>query len=1266
LTTHIAHQRDHYFAKTGWRATASGDSSSVRHNAVFWLTTALILEIATWLWLGHSSVAKYVSQAMGAPTTLGALVVLPFSLAWLLLLVTGQWSRPFALVTVFAFLVSFAGLMLRTRFSYPDVDLWNPIVVARAAVVPTLVSIAYLLWRNSRKQDMENGKNFVMIAVVAAAVSLCFSDLAQLTALLSPRTVDGAMLRLDTWFGFSDVRASSSVVNQYTERLAVSRFAEAMLPYAALVVWVIAVDRGLIEPARAGRLLKVVFITTLVCVVLLPASGPHAVFGSQAVLMTDEASLYAWMTMPPFGPRFASLLPVAVAQLVLVKLSLSQRSYGIFAASGSLLLLQCIVSIVLGKHYLVSFACSISVSAIAMAVVWRDQSQIRFARTRWTLVLTCLSIGVYATAFRVLFISPDALVNVQLAAIAVAACSGAVYLYLFSMRRTSFAAEALSRDMTTQPDPRAMEASADKSILTVRARPLLVLFFLSGFAGLVYEVVFSKALALTFGSTALAQYTVLATYMGGMAIGAWLGGVFAAKTKSPMRIYALCELCIGVYALFTPLIFLLVQWIYTSLGQGVAPDTQYLTVLRVCLGVIALLIPTVLMGVTFPVAIRHVRNVGVDTNESIAGLYTMNVVGAATGSLLAGYLLLPLLGKFASTYLAALIGLAVGIYVLLVYGKNDLESHVATTTKETILPKKLVVMSSRPSTLTATSAISVLAVGGAITLALEVIYIHLLAVVAGNSVYAFALMLFAFLSGLGLGAEIERRFLSKRLTSIQVLVVAELGLACVIALTTHVWDAIPAYFAAYGTYLPELSFAARELVRSIVCLFAMVPAALFIGMAYPAAMEIASLALSNEPNRGLGRAAAINTFGNISGVFLGGFVLLPAFGSLFSLKLLAVVATGLGVIALVAELRVRRSAYFATSSAALLGLVGFAILTIVCTPRAFDIPALTSGANVYFTANRWGDTVEHRESVHGGLTSVSRLPDGTYVLLTNGKFQGNNAEGGEMVAQVGIAVAPLLHTARRGDALVIGYGTGVTTRTLAEAQFARVDVAEISRDIVVLADKYFSNVNDQVLKRANVQLHIADGRNFLLTQPRNYDLISMEVSSIWFAGAANLYNREFYQLVRNRLRAEGVLQQWIQLHHITPRDLTVALSSIHAEFKYVWLYVVSGQGVIVASNSENAKPTENQLRQMQLSADTERFLTRYRSSPEQVARSRVLEPLDVDQIVRQLKQSGTYYESTDNNLYLEYSTPKGNAQGGAIRIDANIEALKALAIPIAP
>lgn len=775
-------------------------------------------------------------------------------------------------------------------------------------------------------------------------------------------------------------------------------------------------------------------------------------------------------------------------------------------------------------------------------------------------------------------------------------------------------------------------------------RWLVGIFFFSGFAGLVYEVVYAKALGVTFGGTALAANTVLMTYMGGMALGSWIGGILAERSKSPLFLYVLIEAGIGIYALITPILFTAIQSIYVKLALDAPPDAAWLTGLRMALGAAVLGVPTVLMGATLPLVFQCLRRMGIPTSRAIAPLYGANVLGAAVGALVAGYALLPSLGRSGGTLLAAVISLLVALYVLEKLKRGAGRLGGAAVENSLGIPEAgnaLTIEVAAVSRRLGASALAVLVVGGVITLALEVVFMHLLAVVAGNSVYAFGLMLATFLGGLGLGAAVGERLMRDHDRTL-LIVWAQSGIALAILLTSFVWDGLAEYMGSFGHAQQQglqLSFSARELVRALVCMLAMLPPAFFIGLSYPAAMGIASDWLAVErfhgaAARGVGVASAFNTLGNIAGILLAAFWWLPLYGSRNVLLGLAMAAVALALLMAWAvgsageRNRQYRLSRWTSPLAVLVALIAF--------PAHWNYTALSQGGNVYFYPQNWGEVIDSAESVEGGVTTVARAENGQLTLLTNGKFQGNNAEGGEMVAQESIAMIPLLHTDVRGSALVIGYGTGMTARVLQDQGFMDLDVAETSRDIAVMADKYFSNINARISSHPSVKMHYTDGRNYLLTQSKKYDLISLEISSIWFAGAANLYNREFYALAKQRLNLGGVLQQWVQLHHMRPLDFLYIVSSLRSEFKYVWVYVSGGQGILVASNDEGALHAEG--RKLLASGHAISSL-----NVQDLPKTLIASPVQVDAFIQRFDPSMQAFVSTDKNLYLEYATPKGNA-----------------------
>jgi spermidine synthase len=305
---------------------------------------------------------------------------------------------------------------------------------------------------------------------------------------------------------------------------------------------------------------------------------------------------------------------------------------------------------------------------------------------------------------------------------------------------------------------------------------------------------------------------------------------------------------------------------------------------------------------------------------------------------------------------------------------------------------------------------------------------------------------------------------------------------------------------------------------------------------------------------------------------------------------------------------------------------------------------MSRGSYVYFDGGYFADKVlYYHEDVQGGLTSVVQIgPD--KLLLSNGKFQGNAA--GAVQAQIRFALVPILFTREFRNALVIGLGTGNTLRTVSHFPFQHIDVAELVPSIVEAARLWFESVNGRVFDRdPRVHVSIADGRNFLLVSRQNYDLITIEITSIWIAGEADLYNREFYQLCRSHLGERGVLQQWVQIHHMPTEDLLVILNTAAQVFPHVAFFQGPTQGVIIAS----ASPLECDYRRIRaFDADPQVRQDLTDISAPSLA-SLLGELMVYGDSLRQalshlpaMSGQSPDFVSTDLYPYLEYQTPKDN------------------------
>jgi spermidine synthase len=734
-------------------------------------------------------------------------------------------------------------------------------------------------------------------------------------------------------------------------------------------------------------------------------------------------------------------------------------------------------------------------------------------------------------------------------------------------------------------------------------------------------VTFSKYLSYVFGVTAYASSAVLVAFMGGLSVGGLVVARWDARLPKRLVAYGVAEIVVALFCLVSPWLFGAIGGLYVALAHVVPASLPALTALRWLLATTVVLLPAVAMGATLPLLAPWI---GARASPRwLSRLYALNVLGGAVGALGAAYVVLPAFGLGATLRLSALVNLAIGALAVTL-GRASTEAPRARS-----LPEERPLPGGEGGL--GRAALSLLAVGsGFLVFAAEVVLVHLLALVIGTSVYAFGLMLALFLVCLAFGAWVASRPQLGR-PSAAPLAAAMAGLAT--AATVPVWDRLPELFAALGPYVT--TWAVREATRGLVAGLALLLAATAMGTVFP--LVLREIAAEPRPGAEVGRMAALNTLGSIAGSIAGGFVLLPALGSQRSLCAIAVGYAALALSAL--GLAARRSglAWVAATS--------LTTLLVAAWNPPWNLGRLTNGANVYFDSGSSSDAIEMvREDVHGGVTTVVRQGN-LLTLYTNGKFQGNN--GYELEAQRAFAHIPCMLTERHELAFVIGLGTGTTVGTLAAYPFRRIDLAELSPAIVEAAETYFSDINGGALADARVRLLGEDGRNALLVATDAYDLVGIEISSIWFAGAANLYNREFYQIVARRLSAGGVLQQWVQLHHMPRRELASVLGTVRAVFPHVALYAHGNQGIIVAG-SRPLVMSEARSRELGQRPAVARLLGPGGSlgdlAGDLLAMDEALDRFVADS-AREAGVATADLISTDDNLYLEYATPKNNVPG---------------------
>jgi spermidine synthase len=526
---------------------------------------------------------------------------------------------------------------------------------------------------------------------------------------------------------------------------------------------------------------------------------------------------------------------------------------------------------------------------------------------------------------------------------------------------------------------------------------------------------------------------------------------------------------------------------------------------------------------------------------------------------------------------------------------------------------------------------------GAVFFALEVIWTHLVGITIGCSIYAFSWMLAAVLLGLLIGASLVNRWRPGR--TIGTALLFQCG-TLLLLLQLRLWDRTPVLFRLVLPPALQESFYVAELYKLGVTCLLLVPVSSVLGLIYP--KLLASKQLEGEGNSYMsGYLSAANSLGCLTGAWLGLFVLIPCFGSEVSLKLITLVLAVFWVLFLFQERptprRLRLAAAMAVCAAASLVSLHWDWATLTAGTgnyfgqKAPEARPSTPGVKFLPASFAFRD-----ESVQGGMTTVvcqtiQTARDTTTVrtMYTNGKFEGDDFAGGQMNAQFGVSAIPSLFVKHFDRALLIGLGTGHSAAALRRLGYGEIDVAEFAPGIVAAARQSFAHLNEGILHDPHTRLLLEDGRNVLLASRRRaYDLITIEVTNVWFAGSTNLYSQEFYQLARKRLQPDGVLQQWVQLHHIGPHEVASMLATMRAVFPYVGLWLYGGQGIMVAS----AQPLVlDESRRPELTR-------RYRSAPlvDELYRSVLVSPGGLAWLLKDFHP----VINTDHNRWLEYSTPR--------------------------
>tara|TARA_B100000315_G_scaffold255359_1_gene298528 strand:+ start:3743 stop:6283 length:2541 start_codon:yes stop_codon:yes gene_type:complete len=678
---------------------------------------------------------------------------------------------------------------------------------------------------------------------------------------------------------------------------------------------------------------------------------------------------------------------------------------------------------------------------------------------------------------------------------------------------------------------------------------LAALFFASGVAGLIYEILWFRHFGILFGNVVHATALVLVAFFSGLALGNHWIGRYADRVTSPLRLYGILELGVVVTALPIPFFLDVLESLPIS---RVTPDGFFLIS---TLAVLAVLPAAMFMGGTLPVlGCEVVSRLKHGVAESGGRLYAINTFGAACGALATGCFLPLYIGVW-NTYLVAVgINCFIAIVVLL-YTKQvhttTAEIHVAQN--DQTLSESLIQNNGGSVSL----ILSLSLLSGLFTLCLQVMWTRMFALVFHNSVFSFAIIVVTFLVGLAVGAFIISRLMSEvkwtHTHPWQLLIWVLVITAVLISLSP------PLFMMLTGLERePHADVTVWPLLwaASLTTLIT-VPPIITAGMILPLLWhvyrpQVLIKGCSSNVGSRLGSVMAANFIGAILGALTAGFVVIPLVGlwqGVFLIALMYVICAL--VVMLMCERRDQGPRGISTTRLATSQKFTVWIVVVIIAGGNFFVPHSLGGLQRL----KDGETLIFHQEGSSAAVAVLKRKDGHLKLKVNNTY-GLGGTSGE-IQERRMGHLPLLLHKKPGRIAFIGVATGITMSALnltpRGQQVERVLAVELLPQVVEAAS-VFRDYTGDVLSDPRVEVRIGDGRQILHVSDEHFDVITLDLVTPWHANAGSLYSVEFYAEISNQLAEGGLFWQWLPLYQLGPREFKIIAKTFQSVFPHVQLW----------------------------------------------------------------------------------------------------------------
>jgi spermidine synthase len=668
------------------------------------------------------------------------------------------------------------------------------------------------------------------------------------------------------------------------------------------------------------------------------------------------------------------------------------------------------------------------------------------------------------------------------------------------------------------------------------AAALSVAFFLSGAAGLIFQVVWFHRAGLVFGSSVWAVTIVLSSFMGGLALGSALAGRFASRVGRPLTAYARLEALVAIAGLAVTFLLPQLTVVLGPLTRVASDSVWAVNLIRLVAAFCVLVVPATAMGATFPVVVGAMSAGPERFGVALGRLYGWNTLGAVVGVIGAELILVDRFGVAGAAWTAAGLNLVAAGLAVLASGREGRAAADPLPTPKVRL-KADTTTSHRGNLSKTASAVSAISafplrtlliaafLSGMALLALEVVWFRFLTLYVLSTTLAASLMLAVVLAGIAVGGLVGSLWAALRLRSAQdrrserAAVVVSFAAGC----------AVIASYGGFQSLTSGTQVGDWQKVLWFACVLA-APTSLLSGMLFTLVGSAIRRAVEAD-TRAAAWLTAANTTGALCGAPLAGFVLLPLVGmerTFFILAVLYALIALLIVVALGTAVSLRRWPIAIGTAAVALALLLFPFGAM--KDRYFVRAAAAyadDGSQIVATREGRSETIFLMQQKWMGQPVYNRL-------VTNGFSMTGTAVPGMRYMRYFAYWPMLLHNGPIRHALLVCYGVGVTAGAVLDIpSLESLDIAEISADVVAMSDVIYEG-DRHPLHDPRVRLHLEDGRYFLATSSQQFDLITGEPPPPRTPGAVNIYTREYFQLIYNRLAEGGVTTYWLPVARPEP------------------------------------------------------------------------------------------------------------------------------------